>query len=460
MVRVLLCLLLIFSFGCAPVEKKSSSVFFAGEIVNPTSSSVVLLKGDKVIDSVRLDQDNRFAFELDSINEGLYHFYHDPELQYVYLQNEDSILIRLNTMDFDESMVFEGIGADVNNFLLELFLASEEEQPDVISWYELEADEFMDKIHGLQEKKFALLKELITDGNLSENQRKLAKASVLYHYNTYKEQYPFRHRKSSKHQIREKLPKDFYAYRKTIDYGNENLTYLRPYYRFMVNHIQNLSFMGCKEECQNKNGENQKQLHFNEHKLHLIDSLVDEKELKDNLFRYVAFDYLLKVHDYSENNKRFISKFHELSKNNRHLSEIDELYQGIESLQPLQKVPEIYVNNVDGDTISLQEISKAGRTVFYFWSGVDKRHFDNIRGRVAMLTKEKPEYKFVGINMKTGETAWKSMLENSGLDMSLQFRSNNFDELTKSLIIYPENKCVIVEDGHIVDAFSNIYASL
>lgn len=460
MVRSLLYLLLIFSFGCTTQEKKAPSVFFAGEIVNPTSSKVILYKGDQVIDSVSLDENNRFSFQFDSIIEGLYHFYHDPELQYVYLENEDSLLMRLNTMYFDESMVFEGTGSDVNNFLLELFLASEEEQADVRSWYELEANEFSEKIDRLQENKFTLLKDLIKEGNLSDNQRNLAKASVIYHYNTYKEQYPFRHRKSSKHEILEKLPKDFYAYRNSIDYGNAHLTYLRPYYSFMVNHIQNLSFMGCIADCETKKGNMHKPLHFNEHKLHLIDSLVNEKELKDNLFRRVAIDYLLKEHDFSENNKQFITKFHQLSKNNRHLSEIDELYQGIENLQPQQSVPDVYVASVEGDTISLREIAKEGRTVFYFWSGVDKRHFDNIKGRVAALAKQKPEYRFVGINIKTAETTWKGMLENSGLDKVLQFRAGDSNSLTKSLIINTENKCVITEDGRIIDAFSNIYASL
>lgn len=460
MVRVLLYLLIISSFACSTSDKKSPSVFFAGEIVNPTSTNVVLYKGDQIIDSVVLDKDNRFAFQFDSIVEGLYHFRHEPELQYVYLENEDSLLIRLNTMDFDESMVFEGTGSEINNFLLELFLASEQEQADVISWYELEASEFAKKINTLQENKFLLLKELIDDGNLSVNQKNLAKASVVYHYNTYKEQYPFRHKRQAKHVISEKLPDNFYAYRSSIDYGNNHLTYLRPYYTFMVNHIQNLSFMGCAKECEIKEGVVKKQLHFNEHKLHLIDSLVDEKELKDNLFRYVAFDYLLKVHDASENNKRFISKFHELSKNNRHLNEIDELYQGIQNLQPKETVPEVYVANMEGDTVSIKEIAKDGKTVFYFWSGVDKRHFDNIKVRVAKLSVEKPEYKFVGINMKTAEATWKAMLQNSGLEKSQQFRANDFNTLTKSLIIFPENKCVVTQDGRIVDAFSNIYASL
>ena len=178
MIRVLLYLFLISIFGCASKEEKSPNVFFAGEIVNPTSDKVILFKGDKVIDSASLDKNNRFSFQFDSIPEGLYHFNHAPELQYVYLENGDSLIIRLNTMDFDESLVFSGTGAEINNLLLELFLASEEENSKISNWYELEANEFSEKVDGLQRDKFETLKELIKEGNLSQRQQDLAEASI------------------------------------------------------------------------------------------------------------------------------------------------------------------------------------------------------------------------------------------------------------------------------------------
>ena len=82
----------------------------------------------------------------------------------------------------------------------------------------------------------------------------------------------------------EALPADFYDYRKAIDFGNQSFTYLRPYYTFMLNHIQNLSYMDCSMDCTKEGMGIKNQLHFNEHKMHLIDSLIVEKELKDNLF--------------------------------------------------------------------------------------------------------------------------------------------------------------------------------
>ena len=446
--------------GCGKGEESSPNVFFAGEIVNPTSDFVVLYKGDVVLDSVELDDQNRFSFVLDSVTEGLHHFNHEPELQYVYLEKGDSLMVRLNTLYFDESLVFSGKGEEINNFLLELFLAHEEESKTIRSFYRLEANEFVEKIDSLKTLKLGLLTDLTNEGSLSEKEAKIARASVVYSYDTYKEKYPFKHKKFTPEKIIEEVPVGFYDYRKNLTFNDHDLTYLRPYYNFMINHVGNLSYMTCSHKCGMENDVVRNHLHFNKHKLNLIDSLVEEKELKDNLFRRVAFDYLLKVHDSEKNNDEFIENFHELSNNNRHLDEIDALYRGIKNIQPNKRIPAVQVTDLEGNKVSLPEITKNKKTVFYFWSGAERAHYENIKKRIAKLSVEKPNYSYVGINIKTDADSWKALIENSGLDLKKQYRAENFEELRKALIVYPLNQCIIVDDEIIVDAFANVYGPI
>ena len=136
--KSLLLLSLFVISSCATSERQANTVHFAGEIVNPTSNYVVLYKGDSALDSVSLDENNRFVMELDSVDEGLYNFYHYPEYQYVFLENGDSLQVRLNTHYFDESLVFSGEGEEVNNFLIEMFLAHEKEEDLIYDLYKLE----------------------------------------------------------------------------------------------------------------------------------------------------------------------------------------------------------------------------------------------------------------------------------------------------------------------------------
>jgi len=72
--KTLLYFIIFLLAACNTEEKKSPTVYFGGEIVNPNSEYLVLFKGGVVLDTARLDENNRFSFQLDSVDEGLHHF--------------------------------------------------------------------------------------------------------------------------------------------------------------------------------------------------------------------------------------------------------------------------------------------------------------------------------------------------------------------------------------------------
>ncbi|WP_394748592.1 TlpA family protein disulfide reductase [Spongiimicrobium salis] len=454
----LLYLFLFLIAACGEEENPSPTLFFAGEIVTPTHDYVILHKGDMVIDSAKLDENNRFSFSLDSISEGLHYFEHKPEVQYVYLEKGDSLLLRLNTIDFDESLIFTGIGEEINNFLLEVFLANEEEKDVIYPYFQLDPDDFSRKIDSLRSIKTRQLRELHEEFPLSDKALKMAYASIDYNAYVHKELYPFNHKMRTREDKFHALPDNFYDYRKNVSYNDEDLTYLRPYYDYMVNHIRNLTYIGCHHECEGKYSYSiRNELHFNKHKMYLIDSLVQEQGLRDNLFRNVAMDYLIMAHDTEKNNTAFIDEFHKFSGNNKHMDEIDGLYQNLLNIQPEREVPDLAVTDAEGNMTSLKELSQKEHVVFYFWSGTQKGHFRNITRRVSVLSKAHPKYEFVGINIRTDPKRWQSMMETAKLDKSLQYRAENSREFRNKLIINRMNyKALITHKGRIVNAFASL----
>lgn len=452
-------LVLIALIGCSEGEKKISKVFFSGEIVNPINDYIIFYKGDIKLDSAKLNANNRFSFEFDSLNEGLYNFKH-REYQYIYLEKGDSIQIRLNTVDFDESLVFSGTGGDINNFLLDLFLANEKEEIIIQSdFFKLNPEEFHNKIENLRIEKLNTLNALHLESKLSQEANHIAKVSINYTYYRYMEKYPFEHSNRTGKRLSNDLPPNFYAYREGLNFNYKKLNYLSPYYNFIKSHLKNLSYLNCKKTCEAEDEVAKNQLHINRHKLSLIDSLVQETELKDNLFRNVAIEYLLRGQDTPENNEIFINDFHLRSASNRHITEINDLYKGIQNIQPKKIIPNIFVTNTEGNKVSLQEIAKGKKVAFYFWSGENQRYFKDVIERSKQLSAQNKDYVFIGINYRTDLTTWKGMIAKANLDNTKQFKAGDFNELAKALIIEHRNKCIVTDDAKIVDAFTTMWAA-
>ena len=462
MVRFLLGLSLLSTFvSCSDSSENGSSIFFGGEIVNPTSDFVVLYHNDTYVDSVKLDNQNHFSFQLDNIEGGLYHFNHTPQYQYIYLEKGDSLLARLNTVEFDESLVYSGKGSEINNFMTEMFLAYEKEEDLVRSFYPLRPEEFSKKTDSLRAIKVKLLKDLEADNVLSINSLGMAEAFIDYHSYISKEKYPFYHKKKTGEETIHELGKDFYGYRKNIDLNNKDLTYFRPYFDYMKWHFGNISYMTCLENCSTDKKPISDRLHFNNHKLTLVDSIVKQPELRNILFRNVAMDYLLVEHTPSEEATVFIDKFKSLSTNEEHKEEIDLLYTGIKNLQPNTTVPNIAVKNFNNEAISLKDLTNSKKnTVFYFWTADQENHFKNINRHITSLEEKYPHYNFVGINLRTSYPKWQKLMKDYKLDANRQFYGEDFKELQMAMIIDGLNKCVITKDSMVVDGFANLYTSL
>lgn len=436
-----------------------TSAYFGGEIVNPTADYVYLYWNNTVIDSAQLNQNNRFAFHLENLKEGLYHFDHN-EYQYIVLEKGDSLMVRLNTLDFDESLVFTGKGAIKNNFLMDMFLIYEDEEKAVNKYSELEAEAFMERIDSLRAMKQNLLKDLNADQTLSPLSLHIAQSAINYRYFRDMEEYPFVHRRrTGKDQIQE-LPARFYAFRENISYNDSLLTYYSPYFNYLITHFSNLALGYCKKDCAKKERNFRRSSHYSKHKLKLIDSLVSQnKTVRDNLTRNAAFSYLLARHTAAENSE-FMLAFKQYASDNQHQEEIDEFYTNVQHMQEGLNIPTLHLVTKTGDKLELSSNNFKRNTVFYFWNYHQRNHLSNILTRIHHLKVKYPDFDYIGINVNNDQKQW---LQNIATikdreDAKNQYRTDNVEELLSTLVIKNLNKVIVVDsDGKIAEGFANIY---
>ena len=258
-----------------------------------------------------VDVDGFFNITIDTITSGLYTFYHEPEFQYIIIDENDNLQIRLNTLDFDESLVYTGKGSSKNNFLMDIFLRSENDELEINSQLDLAFDTFkilVDSLYNKQMNSFKLFKE---NNILSNSNKEIINTAILYPYISKFHSYIIRNN------IDDEIQKDlFINYQNEISYDLDALAYFKPYIDFLYLHIYNNVKI-------NKDYENS--LDFNIQRLSYTDKIIKSKLVKSRVLRFHAFGFILQKQD-DIKNKTFLKAFFEISKDKRVNEEINNLY--------------------------------------------------------------------------------------------------------------------------------------
>ena len=113
MKHILLVLSLLTIFGCD--TSKKDYVLLEGEINNPNSDSL-LIRNQNLSKVFHLDENNRFSDTL-KVEPGIYMLYDGKETASIFLKNGYELELTIDTEAFDETISFEGNGAEQSNFL-------------------------------------------------------------------------------------------------------------------------------------------------------------------------------------------------------------------------------------------------------------------------------------------------------------------------------------------------------
>ena len=228
--------------GCKESINHKKS-YFGGKIINPKSNNVILFKNNIALDTFYLNSDDTFLSEIPYINEDLYHFKHGNEHQYVYLEPEDSLLIRLSTWDFDESLVFSGIGAERNNLLIDCFLESEKDKKEFYSHYDLTPSNFRKKVDSTEKIKLDRYNEyVVSHPKASDKFKNILKIALTYPLYTKVENYPMAHSAKMNDDVYHKIEDDFYKHREQISLNQDSIMNFYAYRDFIVSNFYNKTY--------------------------------------------------------------------------------------------------------------------------------------------------------------------------------------------------------------------------
>lgn len=449
---LLICTISYFFLSCNYwEEKKSPLTYVGGEIVNPKGDYVYFLKDDQLLDSVPLDNNNKFLFETKDIESGLYTFSHF-EFQVFYLNPGDSLMLRVNTLDFDESLSFTGMGSKSNNLLMDLFLLNEEEIELMPSYYKLAPTLFEQKLDSLKNIRLKIYNEFVQKNKPENTFKLIAEASINYDYFSKKEIFIMANERRKNSENYHNIPADFYNYRDNINFGSEVLRSYFPYYRFLFRYFDNLA-MGDTDE---KNDYQRNSFSHNYRKIELINQKITNDSLKNNMVMNITGRYLLNCHK-KENQENILNLFLKINTNKNQIKEIKELADASMQLTPGSKISNVPLISSRNKIKKLHSIIQ-NPTVLYFWSSKSMNHNKNIHTRVTDLKSKYPEYDFIGINTDSNYNNWMAIINKSGYKTNLEFQFENVSKSEKELVIHTINKAIILDkNGTIINGSANLF---
>lgn len=440
-------------------DKEGSYAYFGGEIINPNNDYVLLLSPNHQSDTLFLDSTNRFFTKLDNLSPGLYTFRHGGEYQMALLEPRDSVMLRLNTLDFDESLVFTGDGAKKNNFLIKLFLENEKDQENFINITQMVPERFEQYIDSARTERLNEFSKFSKQNRLSERFDNIAETSINYGYFSTKEMYPFGYYGYRNLKQYQNLPESFYAFRKDIDYNNAALSDFFIYNRFLYSHFNNVALNAFYKDAPEDAIFNRHSIVYNLEKLKLMDEYISDDTIKNKLLKNTARDFISMCEDSTEV-AQVISSYLDKSTNTDDKAYIQGLSVAINQLKPGKIIPNVPLVNYQNDLFKLSDLITKP-TVIYFWSSTLKIHYKNSHFKAQELGRKYPNIDFIAININDNDNRyWKKTLNEFKFPTLNEYQFNNPNKGKQTLAINTIYKMIVVDkDMRIVDSYYNMYHS-
>ncbi|MEE9406596.1 MAG: hypothetical protein V3V28_00840 [Polaribacter sp.] len=429
--------------GCTSNEENST--YFGGKIINPKSNFVTLHSMEKIVDTLFLDKNNKFIGKLENFNEGLYYFIHGNENQYIYLEPLDSLMLRLNTWDFDESLVFAGKGSKRNNVLIDCFLEEEKDYKTNYKFNKLEPKEFKRKTDSLIQLKIDSYNNYI-ENNPEETFgfKSLLKVALTYPIYSRIERYPIVYTKYSKTKEFPKTDTDFYNYRKEITINKDSLMYYSAYSQYVKNYLYNITYsLGYKPMT------NEYSTNFTNDLLKTIDATVCTPESKNAFLKQTVIGHFYRRSTCNIDEKVF-NTFFDLSANKKDLKQVRLLLNDSKYLKKDTKIPNFTLIDFTNGNHSISKIIKNKKSCLFFWN---PEYFSKnyISSRVKYLSEKFPEIQF--LQLKFG---YDSLDRIDNLDIKNQFFIDTKSEANNFLTSKMPRTILVSKKGIIKNSFASI----
>lgn len=429
--------------SCKKQDCKQSSFYFGGKLSNPKTKYLLFGKDNKILDTLHLNQNNQFGKHFFDLEQGMYVIKYENFIKYVYFDNNDSINFLANAQDFHNLSTFDGKGSEKNNFLLEMFALTFENNNFYSVIFQKTHKDFVKSVDSLKSIKTKLYTKRKNEINWNQDFDQYVQALIDYVYFTRLEAYSFI-RKRYKHLAQDPLPENYFNFREKVQFNEEKFSNFQPFTHYLSMLLTSISY--------EKNIVNP--LEKGLLRLQIVDSLIENQKVKDKILSDLSFMYMLEDQDIARN-KAFFKQYLALAKDPTMIDEVKKMNQSIVAFERNAQLKDFEFRDIDGQLKSLtSQLEKT--TLLIFWSSNMKGHLKIITDKVTELKKRYPNLDLIAINVDSDP---KVLQKNKSIfHPEIKYlQTKDFNELRTDWVILKLNRAILVNaNGTIAKGFVNL----
>lgn len=440
-------LFLLLAFQLAGAQSTAS---VHGTITHPKGDMVYLkyykdylTYAEVVADSAKLDKKGNFHMRFTWENPYPATFYHGDEITEMYVSPGDDLRLTLDTKEFDETVKYEGRGAEINTYMAQKALLFPYINPVIYKEDEQNFTSHVDSVYQAEVGYFNQYFSKIKDTNpYLRTFKEYENAELTYGWANTKTDYPGLNAYLNQRRERTKVSDGFRDFIKSMQIINVPALVSGAYQDFITGYV-------------NKQVSTLVQADTSQSAISLKEKYIEENFSAD-IQDFVSAQWiytLLTEEDNLAEGKRLFDKLNMDSPNNKYAAILDETFAIVSKLSPGNPAPDFTCMDQHGEKVSLSDFK--GKVVYLdiwaTWCGPCRSEIPSAQKLIDDFEGE--EVVFLCVSVDDDVNAWKKLIKDKNMKGVHVVSSGNFESVVAKLYNSKgiPHYVLIDQQGNIVD---------
>lgn len=419
----------IIAFAGCNKSNETPYTILKGEIENP-QEKILTVKGSDFEVEIPVNDDGTFEDTLD-VKEGYYNIGHNREYTTAYLKPGFDLKLTLNTIEFDESVAYSGVGAKENNFIARKFLLIERELPSTPELYALNSKDFLDKISKIKSTLEKSISGLEIDGKFMLNELK----SIDFDYISSIQKYPSYHAHYAKDDTMA-IDSSMLNYVQTVNFDNsEDFDMFQNYRDIVVREfMEGLSDEPNAAEIVGR---------FNKY---------ESENIKNGIAKKLIYYLSPTEPDMEELYQGLLA----VSTDEEFTTKLTEKYNKLKDLVAGKPSPKFAFADTNGETVALSDLK--GKLVYVdvwaTWCGPCKREIPHLKALESEYRGKAIEFVSISVDKAKDHQTWLDMVADKELKGIQLFADKDWkSDFVKGYAIDGIPRFILIDkNGNIISA--------